>query len=110
MTVDVSTVLTVITGAGAAVGSVGVAVTSVKVLTSSFKHYREAMGYSVKESMLRVRADQQALARQQMSSADREAAKDAEVAAMAADPDRARLRQMEKEYEQMWAEQSRREG
>jgi len=79
--VDVTAVTTFIAGAGAAVGSVGAAVTGVKALTSSFKHYREVMGYSVGAAM-------------------RHARKDNEGGVTASG------RQTEKEYEQMWAEQA----
>lgn len=79
--IDVVAAANLIAGAGAAVGSVGAAVTGVKALTSSFKHYREVMGYSVGASM-------------------RQARKDASESSVTASG-----RQLEKDYEQMWAEQ-----
>lgn len=80
--VDVTAASALIGGAGAAVGAVGAAVTGVRALTASFKHYREVMGYSVGASM-------------------RQARKDASESSVSASG-----RQMEKEYEQMWAEQA----
>ena len=51
MPVDVSSVVTLVQGAGVAVGSVATAVTSVKALTQSFRYCREVLGYGPAESM-----------------------------------------------------------
>lgn len=82
---DVSSVMTVVGAAGAAVGSVGGAVLGVKALTSSFKYYRETLGYSVPAAMRQARKDY-----------------DAQASGVTAAG-----RQMEKDYEAMWAEQSK---
>lgn len=84
--VDVSVVTALIAGAGGAAASVGVARTGVKVLTASFKYYREALGMSVPAAMRQARKDYDAMHGGGVT---------------------AEQRQMEKDYEAMWAEQSR---
>lgn len=118
MTVDVSSIVTLVTGAGGAVGAVGIAVTSVKFLTSSFRYYREVMGLSVQESMRRSREDQRAAILAQASASApgmdarslRSAAKDHEVRDLSSSSDQARLREVERDYEAMWAEQAKEGG
>lgn len=88
MPVDVSSLVTLVGGAGAAVGSVGMAVTGVKAMTKAFRYCRDVLGYSTSESL--------ALARQHNGNV------------YDLDGKFAAGRQMEKEYEQMWS--SRGEG
>lgn len=82
--IDVSLVVQGISAVGVSVAAVGGAVTGVKALTSSFKHYREAMGMSVGAAMRQARKDQYEAQHGGVTASGR---------------------QMEKEYEQMWAEQ-----